>query len=72
MRLKIYGVNFHTQCEVKIDGVVVPLTRWKNGALVVAKKGGSLKALLPKGVPVQITVENTDDGGVSAPYTFTR
>ena len=39
---------------------------------MVAKKGDPLKAMLPAGQTVQITVTNNDDGGVSAPYAFTR
>jgi hypothetical protein len=35
------------------------------------KGGAALKALLPKGQPVAITVVNPD-GGVSAPVYFTR
>ena len=71
LRLKIYGTNFHLACTVKINGAVA-MTSWKNGSLLVAKKGKSLKTLLPKGVPVQITIVNTDDGGISAPFNYMR
>ncbi len=71
LRLKIYGTNFHLACTVKINEAVA-MSSWKNGSLLVAKKGESLKALLPKGVPVQITITNTDDGGVSAPFGYMR
>jgi len=27
---------------------------------------------VPKGATVQVTVQNQDDGGVSAPFAFTR
>ena len=70
-RLKIFGSNFHSNCTVYIDGTPVQTT-WKNAGKVVAKKGGSLKALVPKGVTVQITVKNNDDGGESAAYPYTR
>jgi len=71
-RLKVSGGNFHTGCTIKVNGAPVPTTTYKSGALVVAKKGAFLKAMFPAGVPVQITVTNNDDGGVSAPVTFVR
>lgn len=71
-RLKISGANFHTACVVKIGGVAVPATQYKGATLLVAKGGAALKAMVPKGVPVAITVTNTDDGGVSAPFGYTR
>ncbi|MGA9751410.1 MAG: PKD domain-containing protein [Acidobacteriota bacterium] len=70
-RLKIYGSNFHGNCTVKVNGASVPLSQYKSPSLVVAKKGAALKAMVPKGVSVQITVTNNDDGGVSAPFSFT-
>ena len=71
-RLKVSGTNFHVGCTVKINGVPVPITTYKRGTLVVAKKGAVLKAMVPLAVPVQITVTNNDDGGVSAPYLYVR
>ncbi len=71
-RLKIMGSNFHGNCTVLIGGVAVPETKFKSSSLLIAKKGGVLKAMVPKGVPVQITVKNNDDGGVSAAFTYTR
>lgn len=71
-RLKVSGTNFHVGCTVKINGVPVPTTTYKSGTLVVAKKGAVLKAMVPLAVPVQITVTNNDDGGVSAPYPYVR
>ena len=71
-RLKIRGLNFHLNCTVKVNGVAVPTTAWKSSILVVAKKGDALKALLPAGQIVQITLTNLDDGGVSNSYAFTR
>lgn len=70
-RLKVSGGNLHPRCFVSINGVPAPNTVWKSGALVVAK-GASLSAMAPKGVTVQVTVTNLDDGGVSAPFPFTR
>ena len=71
-RLKIMGSNFHLGAIVKINGAVVPFSDLKSSALIVAKKGPSLSTMVPKGVPVQITVTNTDDGGVSTAYSFVR
>ena len=70
-RLKITGSNFHSNCTVKVNGASVPLSQYKSPSLVIAKKGAALKAMVPKGVTVQITVTNNDDGGVSAPFSFT-
>jgi PKD repeat protein/N-acetylneuraminic acid mutarotase len=71
LRLKITGSNFHGACTIKIDGTAVSTTQWKSSTLVKAK-GSDLKTLLPKGVTVQITVTNDDDGITSAPFSFTR
>lgn len=71
-RLKILGSNFHPGCTIRIDGADVPVTQWKNAGKLIAKKGGLLKAMVPKGTTVQVTVLNNDDGGVSAPVTFAR
>ena len=71
-RLKIIGSNFHPGCVVKVNDIEVPHTSYKSSTKVIAEKGTALKNLLPKGVAVQITVTNTDDGGVSGPMTFVR
>jgi hypothetical protein len=71
-RLKIRGSNFHSDCTVMVNNVAVPQTTFKNSTKVVAKKGHDLKDLVPKGQTVQITVVNNDDGGVSAPFSFTK
>ncbi len=71
-RLKLTGSNFHAGCTVKIGGQPVPTTTWKSETQVVAKKGATLKAMLPAGSASQITVVNNDDGGVSQPFSFTR
>jgi hypothetical protein len=55
-----------------VNNVAVPQTTFKNSTKVVAKKGHDLKDLVPKGQTVQITVVNNDDGGVSAPFSFTK
>lgn len=71
-RLRVSGLNFHPGCTVQIDGTPVPQTVWKSSSQLVAKSGSALKALAPKGTPVQITVVNHDDGGVSGSFPFTR
>jgi hypothetical protein len=71
-RLKVYGSNFHPGCTVKIDGVQAPSTQHKNSGLVLAKGGAALKDMVPKGVTVLVTVVNNDDGGVTAPFSYTR
>jgi PKD repeat protein len=70
-RLKVLGSHFLAGCVVKIDGQAVPQTKFKNDGKVVAKKGRMLKAMVPKGQSVTITVVNPD-GGISAGYSFTR
>ena len=70
-RLKVTGGNFHPDCAVKINGQTVPQTSFKSPNKVLAMKGPALKALCPKGQTVQITLTNNDDGGISAPFSFT-
>ena len=67
-RLKIAGGNFHPGCSVTIDGSPVEV-KYKSDGLLVAK---NCKALVPKGVTVQIVVTNSDDGGHSDPFAFSR
>lgn len=71
-KLIIMGENFHPNCVVRIDGVNVPETVFKNANKIVAKGGSALKAMVPVGQTVQITVFNTDDGGISLPFSYTR
>jgi len=71
-RLKIAGSNFHQNCTVMINASPVPQTVWKSATHVNAKGGATLKAMLPKGTAVAVTVVNNDDGGVSAPFSYTR
>ncbi len=70
-RLKIAGSNFQSDCAVTINGEAVPQTDGKGSTLVYAKQGGALKAMLPKGVTVQVAVVNPD-GTSSSPFPFTR
>ncbi len=70
LRLKVSGSNFHSDFTLKINGTPVTAT-YKSNTLVLAK-GTNLKVLLPKGVAVSLTLTNNDDGGISAPLSFTR
>jgi len=70
-RLKITGTGFASGCVIKINGAAVPETKFKTSTSLVAKKGATLKAMVPKGTAVTITVTNPD-GGVSNEYTYTR
>ncbi len=71
-RLKIKGRKFHQSARVKIDGMEVSETKWKDDITIIAKGGKALKNLIPRGVTVEITVTNVDDNGTSAPFEFTR
>jgi hypothetical protein len=71
LKLKVTGSNFHAGCTIKISGQPVQETQYKSANLIKAK-GSNLKTLLPKGVMVQITVVNNDDGGISAAFPYTR
>lgn len=70
-RLKVFGAGFVEESEIYIDGLKVPLTVFKSSSLLIAKKGSSLKAMIPKGTRVKIEVKNPD-GSVSNPYYFIR
>ncbi|OYW01232.1 MAG: hypothetical protein B7X11_04160, partial [Acidobacteria bacterium 37-65-4] len=71
LKLKLRGSNFHPNCTIRINGQAVPITQYKSATIIKAK-GSGLKTMLPKGVTVQVTVVNNDDGGVSAAFPFTR
>jgi len=71
-RVKVRGNNFHPGAQVLVNGTPVPETRRRSDTELVARGGAALKALLPKGQAVSLTVLNPDDGGTSAPLPFTR
>ena len=71
-RLRVDGTGFHPGCTVLINDVPAPATVWKSGSKLIAEKGAALKAMAPAGQMVQVRVHNGDDGGLSAPYSFTR
>lgn len=70
LRLKVSGQNFLVGCSVFIGTQAAPQTVYKSAGLVVAK-GSTLKEMLPKGVPVCVTVRNPD-GTQSDCWMFTR
>ncbi len=70
-RLKVSGSGFQEGAVIKIDGAAVPETRYKGPRKLIAYKGSLLKAMLPKGIAVKVTVTNPD-GVTSQPFTFTR
>ena len=83
LRLEIIGDNyilhggFYQIFDVTIDGITVPDTTWKSAYRLIVKKGESLKAMLPKGVPVCIKIKCKalyDPLGLyeSDCFTFTR
>jgi hypothetical protein len=69
-RLKIYGAGFQDGSAVLINGQTAPMTLYKSANMLVAK-GAGLKAMLPKGVTVEITVQ-APDGSISEPFSYTR
>ena len=70
-RLFVSGAGFLPGAAVYVDGVPVPMTVYKGGDLLVAKGGAALKAMLPKGVWVTVSVVNPD-GASSTGYDFQR
>ncbi len=70
-RLRIYGNYFQPGSKVFINSMPVPASVTKSTTMVVAKEGRPLKAMVPKGVPVIVSVVNPD-GGVSLSSTYVR
>lgn len=70
-RLLVYGAGFAPGAWVYIDGVAVPQVAYKGTGLVVAKGGTALKAMVPRGRAVCVTVVNPG-GSTSACYTYQR
>lgn len=68
-RLKVEGSDFANGCTVQINGLPVPSTKFKSASLLIAKSGKALKAMVPKGQTVTITVANPD-GTVSQGFGF--
>jgi len=76
-RLKLTGWNFQEGSAAFINGVQAPSATYKgkdaktSQTKMVIGGGNQLKALLPKGQPVCITIQNPD-GHSSDCFTFTR
>lgn len=69
--LRVYGSDFQPGCKIYINATPVPQTAIKSSTVVVAKGDQVLKAMLPKGVSVTISVHNPD-GGITGGTTFVR
>jgi len=74
-RLKVTGWNFEEGSKLLINGTAVPKSVFKGldlpGRTRLVASGGGLKALLPKGEAVTLTVLNPD-GRESVGFRFTR
>ena len=74
-RLKLKGWNFEAGAEVRVNGQGVPHTHYKgkdqNNRTRLTASGAGLKALVPKGEAVTLTVVNPD-GKESVAFRFTR
>ena len=71
-RLIVSGTGFASDSIIRINGAPVPETLYKSQSKLLAKKGAPLKALLPRGVAVEMTVFNPSDMTVSTPFSYTR
>lgn len=71
-RLVVTGTGFAADAVVKINNIPVPDTKYRSSTRLVAKKGALLKAMVPMGETVSVTVQNVDDVTQSEPYYFTR
>ncbi len=70
-RLAVTGGGFLPGAWVYIDGAQVPAVAYKGSSRLVAKGGAALKAMVPLGVPVCVTVVNPN-GGTTPCYTYIR
>ena len=70
-RLSLTGGGFLPGAWVYINGASVPGVSFKGPSNLKVKGGAALKAMLPKGQPVCITVMNPN-GGTTPCYTYTR
>ncbi len=66
----IAGTGFKPGCSVRVNGIQVPTTKFVRPTQVVAR-GTECNAMFPEGVPVQVTVANTD-GTAALPFSYTR
>ena len=49
----------------------MPITTLRRDGTLLARQGKALKAMVPKGAAVSVTVTNNDESSTSAPFTFT-
>ena len=68
-RLLVNGSGFKDGCFATLGGVRAPQTVYQWSGKLVLKGGSALKALVPKGTPIQVVV-NDADGNTSPPFTF--
>jgi carboxypeptidase T len=68
-RLYVYGSGFQDGCFVTLNGTQAPQTVFQGSDRLLLKKGSALKALAPKGTPIQVVVKDSS-GGASPPFTF--
>jgi hypothetical protein len=75
LRLQLTGWNLKQGAAVEIDGAVVPKASYKGtdngGHTILVAKGAGLKAMLPKGQTVCVTVRNPD-GRASDCFQYAR
>jgi len=75
LRLKLVGWNFQPDSVALINGVEAPEMNYKGmdlrGRTTLVLSGNGLRAMLPKGQPVCITIQNST-GDQSDCFTFTR
>ena len=72
----IDGYGFADDCTILIDGKPAPKVKMKHmpggGTRAVLAGGGALKAMLPKGRNVLITIDNPGDPDMTAVAIFAR
>ncbi len=69
-RIIVTGSNFQPGALVFI-GDNITSAQYKSSNKLIVKGGNTLKALLPKGIPVSIVVSNPD-GGASSKFNYVR
>lgn len=69
-RLVVRGSNLQQGVVVTVNGAPWPSVKWKSTAKVVVAGGGSLKAVLPKGVPNTLVFTNPDGGAATVAFTW--
>lgn len=70
-RLFVTGLGFAPGAQVYVDGLPAPTSVYKDTTYVVAKGGAGLKAMVPAGQTVCVTVANPN-GAVTPCYNFVR